>query len=43
MLLGTCLVESLIANTKEGTEKIEKRTKEIMNLRNYVEIVLGFL
>ena len=31
MLLGTCLLESLIANTKDGTEKKENRTEEIMN------------
>ena len=32
MLLGTCLLESLKANTKDGTEKTNKSTKEIMSL-----------
>ena len=36
MLLGTCLLESLKANTKDGTEKNEKRTKETMNFEYLV-------
>ena len=32
MLLGTCLVESLIASTKDGTEKSENKIKEIINI-----------
>ena len=37
MLLGTCLLESLKANTKDGTEKNEKRTKETMNIEYLVK------
>ena len=32
MLLGTCLLESLKANTKDGTEKSKESKKEIMSL-----------
>ena len=31
MLLGTCFLESLKANTKDGTEKTKESTKEIMS------------